>query len=521
MLSSFTLISVIGVMLGVLVLVVVMAVFSGLERQVKERILGFTPHILVQDTLLGSEGLKDGGWERIASRVQKLEQVESATPHISDHVIMDVASWQRPVKFHAIDSYDTSQIQGVTDMLDMKGHPESTADLGIDDRAVISSTLAEQYGIGVGAIIRLYSTRNFEEVMQAYKSTEDPPLREAWSAQWKMVTDTFGGEWKLVGDQPSLSVEAALKAQDQIFFIIDQNIRVPERELLYSMLDLLKKNMVKKDEETGIFLFEPGTSEKFADLIQAVESTDPEKMDADILKGMKSFVLPKELEVVGVYMASQMAMTPDLFVPLHIGQDLAGLEDAVQGVALRLEDAYMAEEIAIEARELLGDNWNMVTWGEEYRPFFLLMAQQRMMMYFALSFIVLVSAFSMMAVMFTVTIQKKREIGVMKALGAAPGQIVRVFLYQGMLLGAIGSLIGIGLGHVVIHFRGGVQAFMRTLGFDPFSASLTGFDTLPAHHNPLEQALIGFSAFVLCSIAALVPAFFAARSDAAKSLRNL
>ena len=149
------------------------------------------------------------------------------------------------------------------------------------------------------------------------------------------------------------------------------------------------------------------------------------------------------------------------------------------------------------------------------------MAQQRVMMYFALSFIVLVSAFSMMAVMFTVTVQKKREIGVMKALGAASGQIVRVFLYQGMLLGAIGSIIGITMGHVVIYFRGGVQAFMRKLGFDPFSASLTGFDTLPAHHNPVEQVFIGIAAFVLCSIAALVPAFFAARSDAAKSLRNL
>jgi lipoprotein-releasing system permease protein len=143
------------------------------------------------------------------------------------------------------------------------------------------------------------------------------------------------------------------------------------------------------------------------------------------------------------------------------------------------------------------------------------------MMYFALSFIVLVSAFSMMAVMFTVTIQKRREIGVMKALGAAPGQIVRVFLYQGMLLGLLGAVLGVGLGRIVIHFRGLVQEGMRAIGFDPFSASLTGFGVLPAHNDPVEQAVIGFMAFLLCSLAALVPAFFAARSDAAKSLRNL
>jgi lipoprotein-releasing system permease protein len=142
-------------------------------------------------------------------------------------------------------------------------------------------------------------------------------------------------------------------------------------------------------------------------------------------------------------------------------------------------------------------------------------------MYFALSFIVLVSAFSMMAVMFTVTIQKRREIGVMKALGAAPGQIVRVFLYQGMILGVLGALLGVGLGRLVIHFRGPIQGVFREMGFDPFSSSFTGFGILPAHNDPVEQAVIGVMAFVLCSLAALVPAFFAARSDAAKSLRNL
>jgi len=62
---------------------------------------------------------------------------------------------------------------------------------------------------------------------------------------------------------------------------------------------------------------------------------------------------------------------------------------------------------------------------------------------------------------------------------------------------------------------------MRAIGFDPFSASLTGFNVLPAYNNAVEQAVIGLMAFILCSLAALVPAFFAARSDAAKSLRNL
>lgn len=519
MLSSFTLISVIGVMLGVLVLVVVMAVFSGLERQIKDRILGFTPHILIQSHGMDSKQLPGNQWQELAKRAAKLPQVEAATAYIADHAIIDVDAWQRPAMFRAIDTSDPTQVEGIAQMLDLKNHPDSSADLGIDDRAVISSVLADQYGIGVGSLIRLYSTRNFEEVMQAYRTTEDPPLREAWQEPWQSAKSALSDNWRALDDQQALAVETALQAYEKLDTIYRENIRDPERELLGSLLVVLEKGV--KDEPRGLYLFTTSQHKQITELLDAIETTDAEEMDAEILKGLKSLVLPKEVEVIGVYQASQMAMTPDLFVPLPLGQDLAGLEDAVQGVALRLEDAYRAESVASEAREIFGAQWSMQTWGEQYQAFFALISQQRVMMYFALSFIVLVSAFSMMAVMFTVTVQKRREIGVMKALGAAPGQIVRVFLYQGMLLGATGALMGIGLGHVVIHFRGSVQAFMRTIGFDPFSASLTGFDTLPAHHDALEQSLIGICAFLLCSLAALVPASFAARSDAAKSLRNL
>ena len=90
-----------------------------------------------------------------------------------------------------------------------------------------------------------------------------------------------------------------------------------------------------------------------------------------------------------------------------------------------------------------------------------------------------------------------------------------------MILGTLGAILGVGLGRVVIHFRGELQGVLRGVGFDPFTSSFTGFSVLPAHNNPWEQALFALMAFILCSLAALVPAFFAARSDPAKSLRNL
>lgn len=521
-LSSFTLISLIGVLLGVLVLVVVMAGFAGIERDVKGKLLGFTPHILVYTPMLPPQGEgeeEEPGWQQMAEKALEVEGVMAATAHVSDNVILDVGSWQKPVSFRGVDTSDPSQIVGVEKMLDRDKFPESSADLGLDDRAVVSSIIAEQFQLRVGDTMRLYSTRNFEGVMDAYKVTENPVVREANPEAWTAVTKVLKEDAKKVGDGFEIPAEKLGEAYDFWLAIYSEPIREMEKELLHDLLKAMEGGEL--NEEKKVFQF---SEEAMADLLkvyEALSKTDADEMDGEILKGIKSLVLPKEVQVIGIYAASQMAVTPDLFVPLPLAQDLAGLNGSVQGVALRLEDPYQAEQVAIKVRQHLGSGEYVKTWGDEYKPFFNLISQQRVMMYFVLSFIVLISAFSMMAVMFTVTIQKRREIGVMKALGAAPIQIVKVFLYQGMILGFFGAVLGVGIGRLVIHFRGFIQEGMRVIGFDPFSASLTGSGVIPAYNNPIEQWIIGLMAFVLCSLAALVPAFFAARSDAAKSLRNL
>lgn len=519
MLSSFSIISVLGVMLGVLVLVVVMAIYAGLERNVKSRILGFTPHALL------SQGGAMADWQDAAAKAKSLPTVEAANAYIADNVIVDVESLQKPVLFHGVDSSDPVQIEGIRKMLDFKHHPESSADLGLDDRVVISSALFDSFAssgfpIQIGEKIRLYSTRNFEGVMKAYKATEKPPIREAFSETWRKSTEALTAAWQPDGSVFTLPFAIHRAAYDELGKIYDQpDIREPEKDLLGTILNSM--DTAEKDDAVQVFRFTAEAKTALETAISELNTTDQEKMDSQTFKGLKTIVLPKEATVIGVYQASQMAVTPDLFVPLHLAQSLAGLDNAVQGISLRLKDPYSAEIFAENARKTLGEDWSLTTWGDQYRAFFSLIEQQRGMMYFTLSFIVLISAFSMMAVMFTVTLQKRREIGVMKALGAAPNQIVRVFLYQGMILGTVGAILGIGLGQLVLYFRGSIQAALRTVGFDPFSSSLTGFDVLPAYSDPAEQVIFALMAFVLCSLAALVPAFFAARSDAAKSLRNL
>lgn len=519
MLSSFSIISLIGVLLGVMVLVVVMAVYAGMERQVKERLLGFTPHVLMRWQAQGDSLAKVADWREQSKLLENFPGVESTSPYIADNVVLDVESMQKPVMFQAIDTENEAQVKRITALLDLEHYPASSADMGLDDRVVISSTLAEQLFIEPGQTIRLLSTRNLEQVMDAYKSTEKGPLREAFPEMWAKIRKGLAEGWTEVGEADALSGETLKEVFPLLDELQHESIREPERELVVTVMKALDSGTL--DEKTGLYVFEEGVRAEANEALTALESTDAEKMDAEVLKSLKEVVLPKEALVIGIYQSSQMTLTPDIFMPIHMAQTLSGLDDAVQGIALRLNDAYQASNIAPQAIARLGPDWESLTWMEQYEGFFALINQQRTMMYVALSVIMLVAAFSMMAVMFVVTIQKRREIGVMKALGATVGQIVRVFLYQGMILGALGAGLGILFGRIFIHFRGGVQSAMRALGFDPFSSSFTGFTVLPAYNDPEEQAKFALAAFVLCSLAALVPAFFAARSDAAKSLRNL
>ena len=518
MLSAVTLISVTGVLLGVLVLVVVMAVYAGLEREVKGRLLGFTPHIRLEYVPFGGFREPIGEWRETAKKVAETPGVQSATAFVQDYVLMvDQEARKRPVMFRAIDTEDSAQVEGITKMLD-SDFPGSTADMGLDDRIVVSSVIAKQFQVELGDKMKFLSAKNLDEVERIDRLAKEPPVREKHAAAVESAKELLKTSFEARGEKLFLSDEKLYPLQAPLWDIYQaqEGVRDQEREIVERYLFLLEGEPTE-----GGALLEKSIPEQAAKVLAELDTTDVEKMNAENDKSLREIILPKEATVVGVYQASQMALTPDVFMPLPLAQELAGLEGAVQGIAVRLEDPYQADLVAQEFVKTLPEGWQLVTWIEELGEFSRLINQQRGMMYFVLSFIIVISAFSMMAVMFTVTIQKRREIGVMKALGAAPGQIVKVFVYQGMILGFMGSLLGVGLGLLVIRLRRPLQEALRAIGFDPFSRSFLGVDGLPAHVNPTEVTVIAISAFVLCALAAFVPAFAAARSDAAKSLRNL
>ena len=160
------------------------------------------------------------------------------------------------------------------------------------------------------------------------------------------------------------------------------------------------------------------------------------------------------------------------------------------------------------------------TWIEMNRQYFDAVSLERTVMTFLLFFIVIVAAFGIMNTLITVTVQKRREIGIMKAVGASIGQIMGVFLFQGIVVGIFGTITGLGLGMTLIRFRNEFSRWLAgTLHIEIFPRAVYQFSEIPAEVIPGDVVRICIAAFIICSLAALIPAYFAARVDPVKALR--
>jgi lipoprotein-releasing system permease protein len=428
--SIITLISVLGVTLGVGVLVLVIAVMTGFEAKLKETILGFEPHIaLVQmggmpdpSDIEEDDPLFPSRWDQVQAKFRALPGVKAVFPYVAGNVLIEVGEKgdKRRIapQMRAVDTEDPDQVKQLDDLFGEETPPPLEQDC-----VFISTMLADELGIGLGDTVSLVASKNLEEVLDAMDEVE-----------------------------------------------ADESIAKEERS------DRLKEKI-------------------------------------------EELMLPVEVEVTGVFESPWFASM--IVLPLSIGQELYSLRANVHALSVQLEDPYLVD---IEAKKLvqeMPEYWGMNTWISRNKGRFDAVRNERAMMSFVLFFIVIVAAFSIMNTMITVTVQKRKEIGVMKALGATEDQIIWVFLSQGMIVGLLGTATGVGLGALVTHYRNEIRAkFSEWFSVDIFPADVYSIAEIPAKIVASDIIMISVGAFILCALAAWIPAKIAARLDAAKALRD-
>jgi lipoprotein-releasing system permease protein len=241
-----------------------------------------------------------------------------------------------------------------------------------------------------------------------------------------------------------------------------------------------------------------------------------EKKGAEVDLGM-------DLTVTGIFESGMYEYDVGLiFTSLETAQELYGLGHAVQGVEIATDDPINgARDVADALNRKLPASLRAQTWAQMNQRLLGAIQVEKSVMFFILTFIIIVAAFGIMSTLITVTVQKTREIGVMKALGAASGKILRVFLLQGFIVGVFGVAIGLGLGLLTVRNINPINRFLSSVvGIDLFPRDIYNFASIPAYLTTRDLLTIGLSALVICTLAGVLPALRAARLEPVEALRH-
>jgi lipoprotein-releasing system permease protein len=257
------------------------------------------------------------------------------------------------------------------------------------------------------------------------------------------------------------------------------------------------------------------------ELQKTLDAAEGKPNNQQELKRVRELILPMEITITGMFNSGRYAYDSDyILVPLHIMQEAYSLGGGVHGISVRTNDPFTADKVRDRLNQFLQPPFQAVTWIDQNRELFDAIRIERTTMFFVLIFVVIVAAFGIMSTLITSTVQKTREIGLLKALGAQMSQIMWIFLAQGMVVGFFGTLIGLTSGIAMVQYRNQVRDFLAaTLHIELFPAAVYQFSEIPAEIVPRDVLVICISGFLICSIAALVPAYFAARLDPVKALR--
>jgi lipoprotein-releasing system permease protein len=229
----------------------------------------------------------------------------------------------------------------------------------------------------------------------------------------------------------------------------------------------------------------------------------------------------KRFTVVGVFQVGFAEFDSKLaLVGIPSAQTLFRMGGAVSGLEIRVADIYRAAEVAEAIRGRLPFPYFTRTWMELNRNFFSALRVERIVMFIILTMIVLVAAFGIVSTLIMLVMQKRKEIAVLKSMGATQGSIMRIFVVQGVVIGVAGTCLGLLAGLAIAHNLNPIVAGIEWLfGFKAFPQDVYLLDKLPARILWPDVLAISLIAFAVSVLATILPSRQAAAVDPVVAIR--
>lgn len=526
--SVITLICTLGVALGVMVLIVVLSVMEGLQKEMEDRVLAFMPHLQVvlahdQGNSCISQEICD--WRELTEKIAALPGVTCAYPQLDSDASISANRAMSTHTFSAIQPENEAQIRPLQDMI-VRGSGDLGA--GLDPLCIISATTANALGVDVGDTLTLTPLAGgLEKAGRIYAMIQEPLITQQDEAFKKAAQDFLEGAGS--------SEAGLLVPTDKVAAMLNILHSMPEDKMRPGEIEGWQTLMRLAQTHVAGTPFTPAEQQEWRDTVATLASLDRDREDGRAVKSINDMVMPTDLEIIGIYQTPENMPGPGIYLPLTIAQDAIGYSqgglDQVQGICVRVEDPNNCLPIMDAIENILPDvsnitdihptglYWTIRPWSDRFKQWHDLIANERVMMSFVLSIISLIASFCIMAVMFTVSMQRRREIAVLQALGATPGKIVGIFAWQGVLIGLLGAVAGVIMALLVLYYRLEIQAGMASIGLDPFPMKAHGIQ-LPAVYDPATFSWQAFKAFIMVIIASTVPAIVVSRQDPSRALRS-
>ena len=221
----------------------------------------------------------------------------------------------------------------------------------------------------------------------------------------------------------------------------------------------------------------------------------------------------KRLRVSSVFRSGLYEYDSSFGVVLRqTAQDFFGLGGDVTGYQLRLPDMFRAREASRALETSLGPDYRITNWIELNRNLFAWMRIEKAVMFTILILIVIVAAVNIVSSLVMLVLEKRRDIGVLRTMGVTPNGIQRIFLLQGTLVGACGTLLGLAAGFGVSYALGRWKLLK-------LPGEIYFIDTLPVKIEWIDFAIVAVAAILTCFVASLYPAWQAARLAPVQTIR--
>jgi lipoprotein-releasing system permease protein len=229
----------------------------------------------------------------------------------------------------------------------------------------------------------------------------------------------------------------------------------------------------------------------------------------------------KLFQVVGLFESGMFEYDSNLaFISIHSAQKFFSMKGKVSGIEIRVKDIEQADQVAEVIQDNLGFPYYTRDWKRMNKNLFSALRLEKIVMFIILILIILVAAFNIVSTLFMVVMEKTKEIAILKSMGASRSSIMKIFSFQGLIIGVTGTMIGCLGGFTIVPNLNEIVGFFESLfGFTAFPSDVYYLDKLPSEIQYFDSFLIIIFSILICFLASLYPAWRASRLDPVEGLR--